>query len=228
MRLATTALASAFAICAFTGIAYAQTPDAAAPPTAGTTPAPAGATPAPADASAAAPATATAPTPAAPADDPANKLRFRFAVHIMGGPWILPDKSGGAGGIGLQLGAQINDTIGVYYAGTAAVGAGYGTAGAMVYNSIVPELTLANIFQVGAGPSYDSFAFGSVSVSNTSAKAVAIAGSFFGVQGRVGVALGSSKPGKKGRFMLGVELHPTFIPDVTPVSILITIGGGSF
>jgi hypothetical protein len=223
MRLTTTAAACAITIFAFTGVASAQeavplTP--AAPASAA--PAPAPAEPAPA---AAAPA---APAAAAPAEDPADKTRFRFAVHLVGGPWILPDKSGGAGGVGFQLGAQINDNVGVYYNGTAAIGAGYGTAGAFVYNSVVPELTLANIFQVGAGPSLDSFAFGSVSLKTTGAKAVAIAGTFFGIQGRIGVALGSSKPGKKGRFMLGLELHPTFIPEVTPVSVFVTIGGGSF
>jgi hypothetical protein len=221
MRLTITSTAVAIALFSLARVASAQAPEAVplAPASAAPAPAPAAATPA-------APAVTPATTPEA--EDPADKTRFRFAVHLVGGPWILPDKSGGAGGIGFQLGAQINDNVGVYYNGTAAVGAGYGTAGAFVYNSVVPELTLANIFQVGAGPSLDSFAFGSVSLKNTGAKAVAIAGTFFGIQGRIGVAIGSSKPGKKGRFMLGLELHPTFIPEVTPVSVFVTIGGGSF
>lgn len=174
------------------------------------------------------------PTTAA-AEDPGDKTRFRFAAHLLGGPWFVPDRTGGGGGVGLQLGAQINDMTGVYYSGTAAVavaggGSGIGAAaGAFVYNSVMFELTLARILQLGLGPSLDSLAFGSAGVTATSVKAVALAGTFIGAQTRVGVALGGgSKPGKKGRFMLGLEVHPTFVSGGVPVSTFLTIGGGSF
>jgi hypothetical protein len=60
-----------------------------------------------------------------------------------------------------------------------------------------------------------------------STKAVGLAGTYVGIQTRVGLAIGGRKAGKEGRFMLGLEIHPTFA-DVTPVSAFITIGGGSF
>jgi hypothetical protein len=218
--------------------ARAQQPAPAAteaPPA--TSPAPV-ADPAAAPAPAPAPAPAAAAAPAKPAeDDPSDKTRFRIAGHVLGGPWFVPDRSGGGGGAGIQIGAQINDMMGVYYAGTAAIGVAGGNdatgssaaVGAFVYNSVVIEATLARIFQIGVGPSLDSFAFGSASVSTTTgASSKAIAGTFLGLQGRIGIALGADKPGKRSQFMLGLEIHASFIPDVTPVSAFLTLGGGSF
>lgn len=172
------------------------------------------------------------PTP----EELAAKTRFRIAFHLLGGPWLVPDRTGGAGGIGIQVGAQLNDLVGIYYSGTGAVGvagsndaAGVGSsAGAWVYNSVMADVTLARILQIGAGPSLDTLAFGSADVKAAgAAKAVALGGTFIGVQTRVGIALGNKKAGKEGHFMVGLEVHPTFA-EVVPISALITIGGGSF
>jgi hypothetical protein len=174
----------------------------------------------------------------------ANQTRFRFAGHLLGGPWFVPDRTGGGGGVGVQLGAQINDLFGVYYSGTAAVGAAAGSdklgvgasAGAWVYNAVMADITVARILQIGAGPSLDTLAFGSADVKASAGtlgafgpgvKAAALAGTFFGIQTRVGVAIGGRKAGKTGHFMLGLEIHPTF-GDVVPVSAFLTIGGGVF
>ncbi|HVJ90209.1 MAG TPA: hypothetical protein VM580_10435, partial [Labilithrix sp.] len=205
----------------WTASASAQTP---AEPTATPTSQPPAAEPSPAAPAAATPAAA----PAEPSketkeqedDGPGSQARFRWAVHAVGGPWFVPDRTGGGGGIGVQLGVQINDLVGVYYSGTGALGvagsndaAGVGASfGAWAYNAIMADITLARIFQVGLGPSLDSLAFASADVKATpnapTQKAVALAGTYVGVQGRVGVALGGgSKPGKAGRFMLGLEVH---------------------
>ena len=157
-------------------------------------------------------------------------------MHVLGGPWFVPSRTGGGGGAGLQLGVQINDMVGVYYSGTAAIGVagsngatGSGaSAGAFVYNSVMGDVTLANILQLGAGPSLDTLAFGSSDVSTSGSSATALAGSYFGIQTRVGIAVGGSKPGKKGRFMLGLEVHPTFASGVVPISAFLTLGGGYF
>lgn len=212
-----------------------EPPPAAAPAPAPANPAPAAPAASPAPAAAATPA----PAPGVDPDDPedkANTPRFRFAAHLVGGPWFIKDQGGGAGGAGLQLGIQISDMVGVYYAGTGAIGVvgappnGVGGgAGAFAYNSLVGELTLVRIVQFGVGPSFDSFAFGGASLSTSGASAMAISGSFFGIQGRVGAAIGGgSKPGKHGRFMIGLELHPTFIGDLVPMTAFLTLGGGSF
>jgi hypothetical protein len=172
----------------------------------------------------------------------AEKSRFRIAVHVLGGPWFVPDRTGGGGGLGIQLGSQLNDLIGIYYSGTAAVGVagssdvqGVGSSvGAWVYNSVMMDFTLFRLLQLGLGPSLDSLAFGSADVKAPSpgspapsAKAVGLAGTYVGIQTRVGLALDGRKAGKAARFMLGLEIHPTFA-DVTPVSAFLTIGGGWF
>ncbi len=234
MRLGSMGCVTAATWLATLGVAHAQ---GAAPSTPSSPSTPSAPATAPAD-GAAAPATNAPPAPGAttagaaeapaPPDDPADKVRFRFAVHLAGGPWILPKKMGGAGGIGLQLGVQINDYVGVYYSPMAGIGVAYGAAGAYVYNTVQADLTLARILQVGVGPSLDTFAFGDVNVSSNGGSALAVAGTFFGANARVGVALGANKPGKRGVFMLGLELHPTFISGEVPMSALITLGGGSF
>jgi hypothetical protein len=172
----------------------------------------------------------------------AEQSRFRFAVHALGGPWFVPDRTGGGGGVGLQLGSQLNDLIGVYYSGTFAVGAagssdaqGVGSSfGAWAYNAVMIDFTLLRLLQLGLGPSLDSLAFASADVRAPTpgtpaptSKTVGLAGTYVGIQTRIGLALGSQKPGKQGRFMLGLEIHPTFA-DVTPVSAFLTIGGGRF
>ena len=210
-------------------------PGAAADP--GVPPPPAAGAPVPgAPAPAPAPAAAAPSGPAQPTDEElANQTRFRFAIHLAGGPWFVPDRTGGAGGLGLQLGAQINDMIGVYYSGTYAIGvAGSSSttnagasAGVFVYNAVMLDLTFERMFQIGVGPSIDSLAFGSVDVGTAGNKSTALAGSYLGVQGRLGLVFGGKKPGKSGRFMLGLEIHPTFA-DVVPISAFITIGGGRF
>ena len=241
--------ASIALICSLSSKAHAQNASGAAPTTT-----PGAATPPPATtappATNAAPATTTTPANGQPAqgvqlvtgpatqpeEDPSQKVRFRFAVHLLGGPWFVPSRTGGGGGAGLQLGVQINDMLGVYYSGTAAIGVagsngstGSGaSAGAFVYNSVMGDVTLANILQLGAGPSLDTMAFGSSDVSTSGSSSTALAGTYFGIQTRVGIAVGGSKPGKKGRFMLGLEVHPTFASGVVPISAFLTLGGGYF
>ncbi len=148
----------------------------------------------------------------------------------------MPSRTGGGGGAGVQLGVQLNDMFGVYYSGTGAIGVagssgatGSGaSAGAFVYNSVMGDVTLANILQLGLGPSLDTLAFGSSDVSTSGSQATALGGTYFGVQTRVGIAVGGSKPGRHGRFMLGLEVHPTFASGIVPISAFLTIGGGSF
>lgn len=212
-------------------------PGQPAPPAAGdpgVPPPPSGAAPPPA------PAPAPTGKPQPTDEELAEQTRFRFAIHVMGGPWFVPDRTGGAGGLGLQLGAQINDMVGVYYSGTAAIGVAGGdnasgvgaSVGAFVYNAVMADVTIGRLIQIGAGPSLDSLAFASSTtsanpVTGVSQKTVALGGSYFGLQTRVGLALGKDKPGKAGRFMVGLEVHPTFA-DVVPVGVYLTLGGGRF
>ena len=174
--------------------------------------------------------------------DPAEQSRFRWAVQYELGPWFVPHRTGGATGLGVQLGVQLDDMIGVYYSGTVATGfaSGYdfgtGSVGASVgawfYNSVMADVTFERLVQVGIGPSLDTLAFGTADVKPTSSGAAGrvtgLSGTYFGVQTRVGLVLGGRhKTGKSGRFMLGLEVHPTF-GDGPSVSTMLTIGGGIF
>jgi hypothetical protein len=147
---------------------------------------------------------------------------------LLGGPWYVPDDRGGAGGLGVQLGEQLNDLIGLYYAGTYAVGfVGSSAVIGALYSSAVIDFTVSRLLQVGVGPSLDLLSVGRQPDSNPSAQLQALNGMYVGAQTRVGLCLGNRKAGKEGRFMLGLEVHPTFVEGV-PVSAFVTIGGGSF
>jgi hypothetical protein len=237
------------------------------------------------------PAPPPPPTPRPDIDD----ARFRFAFHALGGPWFLPGGTvGGAGGVGAQLGVQINDYVAVYYEGTAAVAKAY-TWGTFLYNSLMAELTLGPL-QIGAGPSLDCFAFGSPSSSpspnggsgsgtgsgsvggsgsgsgsasgsvggsgsgsgsfsfggsigggsgeiygetgggvsgpsgatpSSTSSYVDLNGTHMGLNTRLGLTLGKSHRDTSS-FMLGVELHPVFLHGGTPMTVLLTLGGGRF
>lgn len=186
------------------------------------------------------PAPASDSTPQA--SDPAEESRFRWAVAYEVGPWFVPRRIGAATGVGVQLGVQLNDLVGVYYSGTFATGfaSGYDTRresvgasfGVWAYNAVMADVTLERLLQIGIGPSIDTLAFGTADVKpiagGVAGQIEGLSGTYFGVQTRVGLVLGGRhKTGKSGRFMLGLEVHPTF-GDGPNVSTMLTIGGGKF
>lgn len=160
-----------------------------------------------------------------------ERPRLRLAFGATGGPYI-GGNVGGAGGFWGQAGVQVNRLIAVYYqthAMIGAVGQRTNTGGADVYdlfvggiwlNEAIIDFTIHDVFQVGVGPSFDVF-----SVNNFTE-------GFVGVDARIGVALGRIGPWRRNGFMLGVDIHPTFITDgafpTTPVitAVLLTLGGG--
>ena len=157
-----------------------------------------------------------------------NRPHLRWAIGATGGPYI-GGNVGGAGGLWGQLGVQINQLIGVYYQTHAMIGAVGLKNSSDVYdlfvggiwnNEVMVDFTFADVFQVGVGPSFDVF-----SVNNFSE-------GFFGLDARIGVGLGRRIWGHRSGFMLGVDVHPTFVTDAgfpsTPVltSVLLTLGGG--
>lgn len=180
----------------------------------------------------------SASSPSAEKPPEAQGPHLRWAAHVGGGPWILPGSTGGFGGVGLQLGVQINELVGVYYSGFAGVGGGASvdensasaSAGGIVQNAVMADVTLLDIFQVGAGPSLDYLGMALANGnSNGTASASAAAGVYFGLNARAGLALGGSGPGARGRFMVGLEVHPTFVGSgLVPTTVLITLGGGHF
>ncbi len=154
-----------------------------------------------------------------------NRPHLRWAFGATGGPFI-GGNVGGAGGLWGQLGVQINQLIGVYYQTHAMIGGVGSRAGDTIFiggiwnNEVMVDFTFADVFQVGVGPSFDVFSVNSFTEG------------FLGVDARVGVGLGHRIWGHRSGFMLGVDIHPTFITDsafpTTDVitSVLLTLGGG--
>jgi len=160
--------------------------------------------------------------------------RLRFALGITGGPYV-GDNVGGGGGLWGQLGIQINRLIGVYYQTHAMIGyvsarnnfsgcadaAGCGFFGGIWLNELMIDFTIQDVFQIGVGPSVDLFSVDGYTEG------------FFGADARIGVAFGRNRWRRAG-FMLGVDVHPTFVTDSTfPTSsvataILLTLGGGFY
>ena len=154
-----------------------------------------------------------------------NRPHLRWAFGATGGPYI-GGNLGGAGGLWGQLGVQINQLLGVYYQTHAMIGVVGNRAGNDVFfggiwnNEVMVDFTFADVFQVGVGPSFDIFSVNSFTEG------------FFGLDARIGVGLGRRVWGHRSGFMLGVDVHPTFITDGTfpttdvVTSVLLTLGGG--
>ncbi len=160
-----------------------------------------------------------------------DRPHLRLAFGATGGPYI-GDNLGGAGGFWGQGGVQINRLIAVFYQTHAMLGvvgskSGCGLDcsffGGIWLNEIMIDFTIQDVLQVGVGPSFDIF-----SVNNFTE-------GFPGLDARIGVALGGRnrwRPWQRTGFMLGIDIHPTFITDDTfPTSsvataVLLTLGGG--
>lgn len=160
--------------------------------------------------------------------------RFRFAGHLVGGAGLFPDGAAPTTGIGLQLGAQLDDRFGVIYAGTAGAfiatrhGAVLPFNGAYVYNAAMVDVTLARVIQLGAGPSLDVVDLPSALSRNGESRS--LDGVVLGAQTRVGIALTNRRrdPAPLPRFMIGAEAHASFFRGAVPVTTLLTVGGGFF
>jgi hypothetical protein len=160
-----------------------------------------------------------------PPEGDINRPHFRWAFGVTGGPYIGANV-GGAGGFWGQAGVQINALIGVYYQTHAMLGAVGNRAGDQAFfggiwnNEVLVDFTFADFFQLGVGPSFDLFSVNSFTEG------------FPGLDGRIGFALGRRAWGHRSGFMLGVDVHPTFITDNTfpttdvVTSVLLTLGGG--
>lgn len=160
--------------------------------------------------------------------EPFSLPRLRAGVTVFGGPAIpggSGSSAGGFGGASGRLGIQINRMWGVYYHLQASIGgyvyasdtAAIATVFAAAYNTVAGSVTLADRLEFAFGPSLDSFALVSASVDSgstggSSAKALALAGTGFGLHGRISIACGRMYPElmRRSGFAISLDLHPTF------------------
>lgn len=164
-----------------------------------------------------------------------TRFRFGFTIHAGG---VIPTRgqtsSGGFGGFSFRAGAQIDNQWAVYYMGTLD-GGGYSLGDGDVeesavyvayYNTVLASFTLGHMLEFAAGPSIDSVAAISGTIDNGAGTTLeGIAGTSFGLHGRIALLLGS-RPVERARrigFTLSLDVHPTFVDD----TVLMTVGVGA-
>jgi hypothetical protein len=175
-----------------------------------------------------------APRPAAQdaADKPAEDevrdgFRLRGGFSVNGGIVRGANGVGPAFGFGARIGLQFNHYFAIYYQNTPLVtftpetgpmSAGF-HAGFADYNSILANLTLLHMIDLGAGPSFDYalFANCSAGVAGFVPSAGCKSGTSTGIGAHARVALNigglSGNGPRRSGFSIGVDLHPIFPSD---------------
>jgi hypothetical protein len=179
---------------------------------------------------------ARADEPAAPGGErPAEEVRdgprLRGGFSLNGGVFLLPNNpTGGAFSLAGRVGVQLNRYLSVYYQNTPIVGATVsremrsGTVVFSDYNSLLLNLTLLHLVELGVGPSLDyvALARGSLMVNGLDSSASASSGTGIagGAHGRFAVNIGS--------FSLGVDAHPLFLSTGKALSLTTGLGAEWF
>jgi hypothetical protein len=180
-------------------------------------------------------ANGAAPAAERPAVRDGVRLRGGFSVN--GGVFFLPTNPvGGAASIAGRLGVQFNHYFSLYYQNTPVIGATVahdqrsGTVVAADYNSLLVDLTLFHVLDIGAGPSLDYVALAKGSLSNevlaaspTLSTGTGVAG---GGHGRVAFIIGglSGEGPRRSGFTIGVDAHPMFLSTGRALSLTVGLG----
>lgn len=149
--------------------------------------------------------------------------RFRGGFSLVAGPYVPygvsgTSASGGAGGVSLRAGVQINHYVGLYVQSQNLVGAitaqstGGTLSGALMghsQNSLMASVTIAHMLELAGGPSFDVLGFGncdSQTLACGSGVETAVGG-----HARAAFVLGGWAPTSARRFglSLSADVHPT-------------------
>ncbi|MEQ8458983.1 MAG: hypothetical protein RLO52_29275 [Sandaracinaceae bacterium] len=166
------------------------------------------------------------PEDAPPEAAPEDHARVRFHAALAGGGFF-GDVVGGMGGLSVGLGVQFNQWVGLYYQAHGMLaalieGGQDAVLAAIMYNSVIVDVTLGHVFQIGAGPSLDFLAG---CAAGGSGAGCGDAGPFFGIDARVALALGGHDVGTRGGFLISADLHPTFYPNGVSLALVLGVGG---
>jgi hypothetical protein len=169
--------------------------------------------------------------------DEGGEGRFRFGLSVMGGP-MMSAYEGGAGGLDLRLGYQMNNRAGFYAQPVGLLGAGASVDAdsarasglALAGAGLLLEVTPADFFYLAAGPEFLTGALGTASATaSTISTATRVeTGPFFSVAGRAGVALGRAKPNRRNAFTIGLDARVVFAPGGLAVLPLVALGFDAF
>lgn len=151
-----------------------------------------------------------------------DRARFRGGVSAQIGGYVIEDTGLGLFGIQGRLGAQIIDEFGIYATPGFQMGASLDGAVARVSIGVVPELTLGDLWFIGAGP--EVFA----------AAGIGEDGDLFGgayliaARLRTGFAFGSKRPGRRHAFTLAFDGHVDFYDGKVGVAPTVALGYDAF
>ena len=154
--------------------------------------------------------------------------RIRFGVSGVGGGFFGP-VYGAAGGIAPRIGLQLTDVVAVYLQGHLMLG-GFEPDrpdprfGGFAFHEAMFELTIADRFQFGAGPSLD-FIWGCD--SNDPRPSCGRSNARLGGNFRFAVVLGHEHEteGHRRGFVISIEAHPTWLDPNFNTMFLFGLGG---
>jgi hypothetical protein len=177
-----------------------------------------------------------------PKDQVKDGIRLRGGFSVNGGVFFLPaNPVGGAASIAARVGVQFNHFFSIYYQNTPIIGATAahlvandertGTVVAADYNSLLVNLTLLHVLDVGVGPSLDYLALAKGSISNGQGLLPSISlsdgtGVAAGGHGRVAFHIGglSGEGPRRSGFAIGVDAHPMFLATGRALSLTAGLG----
>jgi hypothetical protein len=187
------------------------------------------------------PAPGAAPGGDRPVEEVRDRVRLRGGFSVNGGVFLLPaNPAGGAFSLAARAGMQFNHYLSLYYQNTPIVGATVThdmTSGTVVfadYNSLLLNLTLLHMIELGAGPSLDYVALASGTLMlaglNNSASASTGTGLAAGGHARFAFNIGglSGRGPRRSGFSLGVDAHPMFLSTGRAFSLTTGLGAEWF
>lgn len=154
-----------------------------------------------------------------------DRPRLRFGVSGVGGGFVGAIH-GGLGGIAPRIGVQFTDMIAVYLQGHGLIGGfapdpGDATVVGFAFHEAMFEVTFADMFQLGAGPSLD-FVWGCT--GDNGGASCGRGGPFVGGDFRAAFVLGNRGPGRRAGVSFSVDVHPTWVDRDFATVLLFGVG----
>jgi hypothetical protein len=165
-----------------------------------------------------------------PPEDNVDGIRMRGGLSVGGGLGFL--SAGGttlmapAGHLTVRLGVQFNHLLSVIYQQMPQLmvitAGGGGAAMFLDYNSLLLNVTLADVFEIGAGPSFDFMAAATLSGLGVGTSS----GTGFGVHGRIAAIIGGRAPGtaRRSGFSIAADIHPFFFDGGSLLVLGLSVG----
>lgn len=152
-----------------------------------------------------------------------DHARLRFGLSGVGGGFVGA-AHGAVGGIEPRVGVQFNDVFAIYVQGQGLIGQflpgpGDNLAG-FAFHSLMFEITLADTFQFGAGPSLD-FVWGCDERYQSSCTS---SGPYTGGNFRFAFLVDEHIAHRRSGFVVSFDAHPTWFGRDASIALLLGLG----